>query len=204
MRVMVERGALRMKYTGKPDHNFRGPPVETILRAQSIGPLYGILPAASGFIFCICVFTKSKGKEKKAPKNPPIAAAPNTWVLPPGSQPIAASCCFACVLKVSIPKFKAMARVAVGTAPVSRPVAPSVFTIEPSAWKTFRYPRLSAAGKRASDCIRIRDKSAGLPTTAAIPPAPRAHKADFQNGSGWPGDETDAVKTSYRLKREPV
>lgn len=45
------------------------------LRKQSAKPVYGILPAASGFIFWMRVLTKSKGREQADAKKPAIMDA---------------------------------------------------------------------------------------------------------------------------------
>lgn len=104
----------------------------------------------SFFCFCIWVFTKSKGKEKKEAKKPAseptrghteplgsraMALAPKTSGAP--ETPMLPSASLALALKANMPKFNAMALVAVGAAPAKRPPAPSAATIFAIVVKTF-------------------------------------------------------------------
>merc|ERR1711972_62136 len=83
---------------------------------------------------CNWVFTKSNGKEKKDAKKPAIAEAPKTCGAP--VTPASLSLSLAEALKANMPKFSAMARLAVGPAPAMRPPTPSAATILPMVVKT--------------------------------------------------------------------
>lgn len=83
--------------------------------------------------------------------------------------------------ETSIAKFKAMALMTVGVAPLHRAKNPSSLVILLNASITLLQFLLSAGGSLASACIRMRARSAGFPTSEPTKPAMSAQQAFWKN-----------------------